>query len=268
MNKLSFSATALSPDADSRSSRFLSKSIVLGALLWMASGQTLAQNTNGNESGVIPFDIARMIIEFNATDQDVGVQVLLDGESYIQLKAFRPDGQQILDIAATSSLQEQGLTELFFESSEPSLAEVPLEEFLARFPEGAYKFEGETIDGVGLEGEALFTHVIPGAPVVIVPEEDAVTDPNNTVIMWEPVTETIDGSTDIDIIGYQVIVDTEDPRRLTGVRVFNADVGPSVTSVTVPPEFLDPDTEYSFEVLAIEAGGNQTITASSFTTAP
>jgi hypothetical protein len=139
---------------------------------------------------------------------------------------------------------------------------------LARFPEGAYRFEGETIDGIELEGEALFTHVIPAAPVVIVPEEDAVTDPNNTVILWEPVTETIDGSTDIDIIGYQVIVETEDPARLTGVRVFNADVGPSATSVTVPPEFLEPDTQYDFEVLAIEAGGNQTITANSFTTAP
>lgn len=268
MNKRSFAATALSPGVEYRSSRFFSKSIALGALLWMACGQTLAQNTNGTEPDVIPFDIARMIIEFNATDQDVGVQVLLDAEPYRQLNAFRPDGQQILDITATSSLQEQGLTELFFESSEPSLAEVPLEAFLARFPAGTYKFEGETIDGIELEGEALFTHVIPAAPVVIVPEEDAVTDPNNTVIMWEPVTETIDGSTDIDIIGYQVIVSTEDPRRLAGVRVFNADVLPSVTSVTVPPEFLAPDTEYEFEVLAIEAGGNQTITASAFTTAP
>jgi hypothetical protein len=268
MNIRSFSATALHPHAGSQSSRLFGKSIVLGALLWMACDQTLAQNTNGTEPNVIPFDIARMIIEFNATDQDVGVQVLLDAEPYKQLNAFRPDGQQILDITATSSLQEQGLTELFFESSEPSLAEVPLKEFLARFPEGAYKFEGETIDGIELEGEALFTHVIPAAPVVIVPEEDAVTDPNNTVILWEPVTESIAGSTDIDIIGYQVIVSTEDPRRLAGVRVFNADVPSSVTSVTVSPEFLEPDTEYEFEVLAIEAGGNQTIAASSFTTAP
>jgi hypothetical protein len=31
-------------------------------------------------------------------------------------------------------------------------------------------------------------------------------------------------------------------------------------SVTVRPEFLEPGAEYKFEVLAIEAGGNQTIT--------
>jgi hypothetical protein len=30
--------------------------------------------------------------------------------------------------------------------------------------------------------------------------------------------------------------------------------------VTVPPEFLEVGTVYKFEVLAIEAGGNQTIT--------
>jgi hypothetical protein len=28
----------------------------------------------------------------------------------------------------------------------------------------------------------------------------------------------------------------------------------------VPPQFLEPGKEYKFEVLAIEAGGNQTIT--------
>ena len=36
----------------------------------------------------------------------------------------------------------------------------------------------------------------------------------------------------------------------------------------VPPEFLEPGTAYTFEVLAIEAGGNQTITAGSFVTPP
>jgi hypothetical protein len=34
----------------------------------------------------------------------------------------------------------------------------------------------------------------------------------------------------------------------------------------VPAEFLSPGTEYAFEVLAIEEGGNQTITESCFVT--
>jgi hypothetical protein len=268
MNKLHPSLTHLIERSIYGSSQFLSRAVLCGAVLSLTNGLTLPQRVHANEPDEIPFDIARIIIEFNATDEDVGVQVLLDGGSYKRLEIFRPDGRKVLDLEAKRSLRKQGLTELFFESSEPSLADVPLEQFLARFPEGEYEFQGEGIDGIGLEGEATFTHVIPAGPFLISPEEDAVVDPNNTVIIWEPVTDTITGSADIDIVGYQVIVEREDPRRLFGVRVFNADVPASITSVTVSPEFLEPDAEYDFEVLAIEAGGNQTISSSSFTTAP
>lgn len=40
----------------------------------------------------------------------------------------------------------------------------------------------------------------------------------------------------------------------------------ATTRVKVPPEFLEAGTDYIFEVLAIEAGGNQTITEGSFRT--
>jgi hypothetical protein len=39
-----------------------------------------------------------------------------------------------------------------------------------------------------------------------------------------------------------------------------------VTSVKIPKEFLKPDRNYIFEVLAKEVSGNQTITEGSFTT--
>ena len=42
----------------------------------------------------------------------------------------------------------------------------------------------------------------------------------------------------------------------------------SSTSVSVPPEFLEPDAEFKFEILAIEESGNQTITESTFFTLP
>jgi hypothetical protein len=35
----------------------------------------------------------------------------------------------------------------------------------------------------------------------------------------------------------------------------------------VPPGFLQPGTEYEWEVLAIELGGNQTLSSSTFATA-
>lgn len=61
-------------------------------------------------------------------------------------------------------------------------------------------------------------------------------DPNNTVVEWELVADP-NGS---QIVGYQVIVEQEEPV----LRVLSAYVLPSVTSLTVPPEFLLPDTEY------------------------
>lgn len=42
----------------------------------------------------------------------------------------------------------------------------------------------------------------------------------------------------------------------------------TATSLAVPPGFLLPDTEYEWEVLAIEEGGNQTLSTAFFQTAP
>jgi hypothetical protein len=94
---------------------------------------------------------------------------LLDGEPWKRVKVFDPNEHKILDITGKRSLRKQGLTELFFESSEPSLDEVSLDEFLARFPEGEYEFKGWTINGVELESEAILTHVIPAGPEIISP---------------------------------------------------------------------------------------------------
>lgn len=210
----------------------------------------------------IPFSEAKYFIELNATDNDVGVQALLDGEPWRWLRIERPDGRKILEIMTSRSLTRQGLTELFFESSEPSLDEVPLAEFLAQFPEGEYEFEGKTIDGKDIRGKATFTHVIPAGPVIVLPQEGVLVNPNNLIIEWEPVTKTIAGSSEIVITGYRVIVEQVEP-----LRVLSIDLPASVTSVKIPQEFfVQHNTLHKFEILAIEAGGNQTITERSFVT--
>jgi hypothetical protein len=206
----------------------------------------------------IPFDDARIIIEVNATDGDAGIQIFLDGEDWAEIEIFGPDGETIFEVEGQGSLGEHGATELFIESAEPSFEDLPLEEFLLRFPAGEYRFSGVTVEGDHLVGTATLTHAIPDGPVLVSPEEDSVQDPNNTVVRWEPVPDP-PGS---EIVEYEVIVEREDP-----LRVFSVRVPATVTSVTVPPEFLEPGTEYKFEVLAIEAGGNQTISERSFETA-
>ena len=242
--------------------------VFLVALVVLVLGPAAPNTWADDNANEIPFSKAKIFIEFNATDEDVGIQVLLDGDPWEKVKIFDPNERKILDITGKISLKKQGLTELFFESSEPSLDEVSLDEFLARFPEGEYEFEGRTINGVELESEAILTHVIPAGPEIISPlsltDEPPVVDPNDFVIQWEPVTETITGSEDIEIVGYQVIVEQEEP-----LRVFSIDLPASVTSVMIPPEFFhQQDTLHKFEVLAIEASKNQTITSGEFITLP
>jgi hypothetical protein len=55
------------------------------------------------------------------------------------------------------------------------------------------------------------------------------------------------------IVGYQVVVTREDP-----LRVFSVDLPARARRLAVPAAFLQHGVEYKAEVLAIEAGGNQT----------
>jgi Fibronectin type III domain len=212
----------------------------------------------GQEQRSIPFSQAKILFELNATAQDAGIQALLDGEGWDHVTVLSPDREPLLEIEADGSVGDIGVTELFFESAEPSLADLPLEDLLAMFPEGRYRFEGTTVEGQRLFGSATLSHVIPAKANVVSPAEGATTDPANTVIAWEPVTEPAG----IRIAGYQVIVELSDP-----LRVFSVDLPSTDTSVTVPSEFLEPGTDYKFEVLAVADNNNQTIHEGTFSTA-
>ncbi|MGH9464056.1 MAG: fibronectin type III domain-containing protein [Thermoanaerobaculia bacterium] len=226
-------------------------------ILVAAAVVTLFSGTLAPEAWAVRLDESRIIIELNSTDQDVGIQIFLDGEHWKRLKVFDPDGNKIFDVKGKGSVGALGVTELFMESEEPSLEDLPLDDFLALFPEGKYRFVGRTVDGRELKGTARFTHAIPEGPFLVQPAEGAVVDPDNTVVEWQAVADP-PGS---EIVGYQVIVEREDE-----VRVIDIKLSADITSVTIPPEFMEPGTEYKFEVLAIEDGGNQTISERAFET--
>jgi len=223
-----------------------------GALGLLAAGEPA--------QAVIPYAELRLFIEYNSTDKDTGMQLFLDGESWRLLKITDPNGKVILDVKGKSSLKALGLTEFFFESTEPALKKLPLKEFFDLFPEGEYLFEGATIDGDTLMSTATFSHTIPDGPAILTPEEGSVVDEDDVVVAWEPVADP-EGSR---ITAYQVIVTQE--LNVLPRRTFSVHVSAEVTAVTVPAEFLQDDADYEFEVLAIEEGGNQTITSSFFTT--
>ncbi|HJZ11558.1 MAG TPA: hypothetical protein VJ521_05385 [Acidobacteriota bacterium] len=207
-----------------------------------------------------PFAEARIIFEVNATDGDAGIQVFLDAEPWKLVTITGPTGQ-IFEVEAKGTLQGFGLTELFSESNEPPFETVPLQDVLDLFPAGKYEFKGTTVKGTDLKTSVTLSHTLPCGPVILSP---AILPAGAATIEWAAVTNELDHATgecgvltDLEIAGYQVIVGD-----------FQVTLPAEATSVTVPPQFLEPNTLYLFEVLAIEANGNQTITESSFTTTP
>lgn len=199
------------------------------------------------------FSIAKVYFEYNASANDLGVHVSLDGEDWTTLTIVNPDGLTLFDVEATGPYQDLGLTELFFEGAEPSLDDVPLGVLLALFPQGQYTLSGETVDEEAIESKAALSHAIPAGP-----EVSAVVGANHSlVISWDPVTGPPEDfpAKPIKIVAYQVIV-----------GAFQVTVPDTVLSVTVSPEFVATlgSGEHLFEVLAIEAGNNQSITEGSF----
>lgn len=213
---------------------------------------------------VIRLKDARLKFEINATDGDGGVQVFIDAEPWRTMSIFDPTGRKIFISTTKGRLTKQGGTELFLESGEPPFTEVPLDELLARWPEGEYRFRGRGLDGERYAGSARLTHDLPDGPRLVSPLAGGpAQDPAATVVQWEPV-EPPNGS---PIVGYQVLVVQPDT-GLAALPKITLDVmmPPEATSLAVPPGFLQPATEYEWEVLAIEAGGNQTLSSSTFTT--
>ena len=103
-------------------------------------------------------------------------------------------------------------------------------------------------------------------------DDPPVVDPDDRGIEWEPVTTRFMGPGPVEIFEYQVIVDQVEPEREMAwvdgnTRRSLINLPPSITSLTVPPESLVPGAEYEFEILAIEASGNSTISVGEFVVA-
>jgi hypothetical protein len=257
------------------------KMILLAAILStglaaiFASGQVAlageASNNNADSDTAIPLKEAKLIIEHNVKDNDTGFQGFIDSEGWNTITVTGPDGK-VLNFTGEGKLGQLGLTELFFESVEPENADVPISEVLETLPEGEYTFEGSAIEVGESQGKtigtALLTHDIPDGPGLLSPAEDAVVpEDEDLLVSWSPVDKTINGS-DINIIAYQLIIekDEEPDPNMIGTMGLSMYLPPDVTQMTISSEFLEPGTDYLWEVLAIEESGNQSLNSSQFST--
>jgi hypothetical protein len=215
-----------------------------------APTQTAFDRKDGDDDedrsrSTIPFDDAEVFFEFNTTANDLGLQVFLDAEGWKRLSVSDPRRREIVGITAEGNLAELGITELRFESAEPSPTEV-----LAMFRPGVYEFRGRTVEGDALLSRATLSHGFL-TPPTFSPANGQTVNRNSTVVLWNA-----PGAARVEVIIEQP--DFGD--------VFDVIVPGSVTSLGVPAQFLRPGTEYKIEILAIGTNGNRTIAESTFVT--
>jgi len=231
---------------------------------------------HGWRHSVEELDEAEVFIEWNSTDGDFGIQFFWDSIGFTRMTVRNTSGKKVLDVKTSKNVREQGLTEGFFESVEPDPEELSMEDFLARFPDGEYRFLGRSIEGGWLVGETEFTHDIP-CPANILP----VAEDGTLSVRWRSVRNKLDidtgacGDEEVNIVGYEVVfemvalVDDEEESDEERVFVNTATLPETATSLTASPEFVDAAAdlraaglllELKVEVIVTEESGNRTIT--------
>jgi hypothetical protein len=231
---------------------------VIGALCAASVGQ--ADQSKGRKKGT-DWDEFKVFIEICGTDEDAGFKALLGGEPWSKAVIYAPDGHVIYRLGAR--LGDVGSDTVFLEGAEPPFEELPLDEFLERFPEGEYTAWGVTLEGDWLVGTAELTHNLPAGPLITSHSDDEVVEltGQNLVVTWDEVTEDYRGGLlGSAILGYILTVTYEtEILGETVERELTIDVIPPDTfSAEIPADFLEPDTEVQIEVAAREVSGNRT----------
>jgi len=218
-----------------------------------------------------PFEVAELFLELNDTDGDLGIHGAVDGGAWLSLTIKNPADTRLLDLISRGALRRQGMTQLAFESAEPSFDELSPAVFFHRFPEGLYDIEGIAQDGQHLESTVRLSHVLPAPPDNITlsglpAAEDCDAQPLPTpskpvVIDWDPVTTShpeIGKKGPVKVVLYQLFVEKE------GRVKFSVDLPPTVTRFTVPNGVTNLAREFKFEIIARAATGNNTAVESCF----
>jgi hypothetical protein len=224
----------------------------------------------GRAQGRQQFPEADLFLELNDTDGDLGIHASIDGGPWTELLIEGPDDRRLLDIVSREQLRQQGLTQLFFESAEPSFDELAPAAFLKRFPEGRYEIKGRLQDGGTIQSTAVLSHVLAAPPENILisgvaAAEDCEAAALPTVsapvwISWDPVTGShpeIGRRGPVQIDRYQLFVEGK------AVKL-SLDLSPGVTAFEIPAGFADAEREFKLEIIARTTAGNNTAVETCF----
>ncbi len=258
--------------------------MLLPAIFCAAPNLSWATQHDEDDDDEVPFDEAQLFFELNNTDGDLGIHALIDGEPWRKLKIENQRDRSMLTVWVQGQLRKQGLTEIFFESAEPTFDELSPKNFFRRFKAGTYEIEGKSLDGYDLESEVELTHTMPAPPEPTVngnpkaeqcddeePGFDATVVSPPVTIAWEAVTMShpdaagggagVQPPIPVTIHNYEVVVEAFGDDFESKLFVI---IPPGQTSMTIPEDFLDLAEEFKYEVLAREESYNQTAVESCF----
>ncbi len=234
----------------------------------------------GPAAGAEPFKITNIHFETNASACDMGIQISFDTDGISEFSVKDPNGQVVYQAGSVGGpAVTHDFTEGFQERVEPQIIDlrralgcerddeepqVFLTELLSAWPEGKYIFRGEGED-VSLRGVASLSHKVPAGPEILAPEDGDVVSPDEELVLrWEKVTGAIIPELGpVQVVGYHVVIaDATRPEPFPPGKFpaqFDVDLPATATRLLVARQFLRPNRIYEFEILATEAGGNQTI---------
>lgn len=239
----------------------MSKLVRLTAIAAMASISAMLGGANAQ----IEFSKHDIYFELNATDGDVGLHGILDGDSRAWAKITGPGGTfDVIRAISNQDSPEFGMTELFFESNEPPLSERSFQELITLFPPGTYRFAGRTTANEVLFGSDRLSARMPCPPVVSV----ATNNKGEVTISWQlragrynPDTAVCAASNPVAAAFVQAFFSIENEE--TGFsRSFSVDLSPTTTEVEVPEEIfegVDLDAvDAKAEVIVVAPDSNRT----------
>jgi hypothetical protein len=225
--------------------------LTLAAVVLLLAAQDRAAVGLGAQSGAaVPFAVANVVFEQNATDGDVEVVFEVKGgaEGLGKLTVRGPDGRTVADFTAQSA-STLGMRQFRFESPEPR----DVRSLKAAYPEGQYEFAGTTASGGHLRGQATLSHSLPAVSSFVRPAAEAKgVAVRGLQIAWQPVG---------GLAAYIVYIEQDE----LGVNL-SARLPASSTSFTVPDGFLRPGTTYQLGIGTVAGNGNTSYIETSFTT--
>ncbi len=222
-------------------------------------------------SATQPFAVAELFFELNDTDHDLGIHAAIDGGTWTSLDVKGPL-HPLLSIVSNGRLRSQGLTQLAFESAEPTFEELHPNTFFRRFPEGVYDISAAAQGGGSFRSKVRLSHVMAAPPQATVSDRAAADGCDEAlpevvapvVIEWDPVTKShpnVGKAGPVRISRYQFFVQQ-------GNTKLSIDLLPTVTEFEIPRSITDAGGVFKFEIIARTSTGNNTAMESCFRMRP